>query len=165
MLQIKKIANANVYKRGVSFAGKAKEITLPDVSFIANEYKSLGLFGTPKLPDGMEAMEATFIWGALYLEVLSEAANPFSAVPLQIRAAQETFNSFGRVGTEKVLIDLSGTFSKFPLGAYRPGEALSCETTMQVSYFRMQIGKQIVAECDVMANIYRVNGINLLSDV
>lgn len=165
MLQIKKIANANVYKRGVSFAGKAKEITLPDVSFIANEYKSLGLFGTPKLPDGMEAMEATFIWGALYPEVLSEAANPFSAVPLQIRAAQETFNSFGRVGTEKVLIDLSGTFSKFPLGAYRPGEALRCETTMQVSYFRMQIGKQIVAECDVMANIYRVNGINLLSDV
>ncbi len=165
MIQIKKIANANVYKRGVSFAGKAKEITLPDVSFIANEYKSLGLFGTPKLPDGLEAMEATFIWGALYPEVLSEAANPFSAVPLQIRAAQETFNSFGRVGTEKVLIDLSGTFSKFPLGAYRPGEALSCETTMQVSYFRMQIGKQVVAECDVLANIYRVNGINLLSDV
>ena len=63
MIQIKKIANANVYKRGVSFAGKAKEITLPDVSFIANEYKSLGLFGTPKLPDGLEAMEATFIWG------------------------------------------------------------------------------------------------------
>nr|DAN90197.1 MAG TPA: tail tube protein [Caudoviricetes sp.] len=165
MIEIKKISNANVYKRGVSFVGKAKEITLPDVSFIANEYKALGLFGTAKLPDGLEAMEATFIWGALYPEVLSEAANPYTAVPLQIRAAQETFNSFGRVNTEKVLIDVVGTFSKFPLGAFKPGEALSCETTMQVSYFKMQIGRQVIAECDVLANIYRVNGINLLTEI
>jgi len=165
MIQIKKISNANVYKRGVSFVGKAKEVTLPDVAFVVNEYKSLGLFGTAKLPDGLEAMEATFNWGALYPEVLSEAANPYKSVPLQIRAAQETFNSFGRVATEPVLIDIAGTFSKFPLGAFKPGEALSCETVMQVSYFKMTIGKQIVAECDVLANIYRVNGQNLLSEI
>lgn len=49
MIEIKKISNANVYKRGVSFVGKAKEITLPDVSFVANEYMRARFNGVPLL--------------------------------------------------------------------------------------------------------------------
>ena len=57
MSQINAIYNANVYLDGNNLLGKAGEFKLPEFEIGQDEYKALGMVGTIKLPNGVEALE------------------------------------------------------------------------------------------------------------
>lgn len=95
MAQLNAIYNANVYIDGNNLLGKAAEITAPEVEFTMDEVTGLGLFGTIKLPSGMEALESEIKWNSFYPEVAARSKNPFKAVQLMIRSNLQTFDAAG----------------------------------------------------------------------
>ena len=95
MSAINAIYNANVYIDGNSLLGNASEFKLPEFEFGQDEYTGLGLVGTIKLPNGVEALEGEVTWNSFYPEVAKKAAHPFKAVQLMVRGNLQTFNAAG----------------------------------------------------------------------
>jgi len=162
-ISIKQITNANVYIDGTSFLGKIEEAKLPDVVATLSEHKALGMVGKIELPNGIDKMEMSMKWNSLYGDVLKKAANPFKGVQLQCRSSQETYTGQGRTEEVPVVVHLTGSFKKFPLGGYKQHENVEAETTLTITYFRLVVNGEDIVELDVLANIYKVGGEDLLA--
>lgn len=162
-IEVKQITNANCYMGGNSFLGKIEEMKLPEVVTTMVEHKALGLVGKFELPSGLDKMEATQKWNSLYPDVVLKAANPFQAVELQCRSSQETYTGQGRTAQVPVIVFLTGTFKKFPLGTYKQHDNVEAETTMNVTYCKLVVDGKDIVEIDVLSNIYKVQGVDLLA--
>jgi len=49
-----------------------------------------------------------------------------------------------------------------PMGNYKQHDNVEAETSMSVTYIRVQVDGTDVVEVDVLANIYKVDGVDLL---
>lgn len=161
-IKINRITNANVYVDGTSFLGKVEECKLPEVKMLMSAHKALGMVGSLEFPSGIEKMEATFKWNSLYPDVLAKVADPYTAVELQVRSNMETYGNGGRIAQASVVAYLTGTFTKFPFGGFKQHENVDAETTMSVTYCKLEIDGRAVIELDALANIYKADGVDLL---
>jgi P2 family phage contractile tail tube protein len=163
-IEIKRITNANVYVDGNSLLGKVDECKLPEVKVTMSEHKALGMQGKLEFPSGIDKMEATFKWNSLYSDILAKVANPFKAAAVQLRGSLETYGNEGRTAEVPVVVYLTGTFSKFPLGGFKQHDNVEAETTMNVTYCRIEIDGRALLEFDALANIYKADGVDLLAN-
>lgn len=161
-IKINKVTNTNVYVDGVSFLGRAEEITLPQVKQKMSDHKGLGLAGSLELPSGIDKLECKIKWASLYPEVLKKAANPFKPVPLQVRTSLETYTGQGRTAEVPVVVYLTVSCKEFPLGAYKHHDPAEFETNHSCSYVKLVVDGEEILEIDVFANIYKVDGMDLL---
>ena len=163
-IAINRCTNANVYMDGTSFMGKAEEVDLPVVKHKMSGHKALGMVGSPEFWAGIDKMEAKIKWNSIYAEVAGRIADPFTAIQLQVRASVETYGSQGRTLQVPMVCHLTGTFSEDSLGAFKQHEPVDLPSTMSVTYIKQVIDGEEVLEIDVMANIYKVNGVDLLAE-
>jgi hypothetical protein len=162
-IEIKRITNANVYVDGNSLLGKVDECKLPEVKVLMSEHKALGMQGKLEFPSGIDKMEATFKWNSLYSDILAKVANPFKAVEVQLRGSLETYGNGGRSAEVPVVVYLTGVFSKFPLGGFKQHDNVDAETSMSVTYCKIEIDGRSLLEFDALANIYKADGVDLLA--
>lgn len=161
-IEVNRICNANVYVDGNSLLGKVEECKLPEVKVTMTEHKALGLQGKLEFPSGLDKMEATFKWNSLYADVLAKVANPFKAVEVQVRGSLETYGNSGRTQETPMVAYLTGVFSKFPLGAFKQHDNVEAETTMSVTYCKLELDGTTILEFDALANIYKAGDVDLL---
>lgn len=162
-IEINKILNANVYMDGSNLLGRAEEVNLPDIKFIMVDHKALGMLGSAEFFAGFEKMEAKFKWNALYLDVIKKAANPFKAVAVQVRASLETYSGQGKISEVPVVCHIGGTFKNIPMGNFKPKDNPEYETNMSVNYAKLVVNGEEIYEIDVLQNIYKVDGVDVLA--
>lgn len=162
-IKINRLTNANVYMDGNNLLGRAEEIQLPQIKHKMADHKALGMVGSAEFFAGIDKLECKIKWNALYPEVLKKAANPFLAVQIQARASLETYNNMGRLAEVPAVAYVSGTFKEFPLGNLKPQENAEYETTMSVNYAKLVVDGDEIFEIDVLENIYKVDGVDVLS--
>lgn len=162
-IQVNRITNANVYLEDNSLLGRAEELNLPEVEHEMVEHRGLGMFGAVEFWAGLGKMEATIKWSSLYPEVMGVAVNPFRSVRLQARASLETYTQQGRETEVPVVVHLTGTFKKFPAGKFKHMEAAEYETTLSVTALRLVVDGEDIVEINVMSNIYKVKGQDVLA--
>lgn len=160
-LEVKKMYNANVYVDGNSFLGKAEEITLPEIMAKMLEHKALGMIGNIELPSGWEKMEATIKWNSFYPDAMVKAANPFTMHQIQARASSETWTSGGRSSEVPYVVFMSVQFKGIPAGGFKQQENAEFESQLNVLYIRIEYDGQAVVEFDPLANIYKVDGVDI----
>lgn len=163
-LSVNRITNANIYVNGSSFLGKAEEIAAPMVKSKMSEHKALGLVGTPEFFAGIEKMEAKIKWNSFYPEVMAALGDPTSNVSLQIRGSLQQYDSNGKNPVEApVVIYLTAACKDFPLGTFKQHENVELESNLSIYYAKMEIGGVSQFEIDILANIYVVNGVDILA--
>ncbi len=162
-ITINRITNANVYVDGSSLLGKVEECKLPEIKITMTEHKALGLQGKVEFPSGIDKMEATFKWNSLYADVLTRVANPFKAVEVQVRGSLEVYTNSGRIDEVPVGAYLTGSFTKFPMGGFKQHDNVEAETSMNVTYAKLELAGQEILEVDILANIYKAGGVDLLA--
>lgn len=162
-VQINQIYNASVYVDGNSLLGKAKEIKLPDIEHEFIEHKSLGLHGTLKLPAGMNALEGEITWASFYPEVRAKVYNPFETMQLQIRSNLQSFSSNGLNEQKALVTFMNVAFSKLTGGSFKNNENPEFADTFQIYSIKQIIEGKEILFIDVMANIYRVDGVDVLA--
>ena len=163
-MQINAIFNANIYVNGNSLLGQASEIKLPDVEVSQDEYKGLGLAGTIKLPSGVEALEGEITWNSFYENVFATVYHPFKAVQLMVRADIQKHDAQGLASEVPLVTILTGTFSKNPLGSYKPKEKAEFSSTFQAHEVRQLVDGKEVFYFNAFKNEYRVNGSDVLAN-
>jgi hypothetical protein len=162
-IKINRLTNCNIYLDGNSLLGRAEEITLPEIKTKMVEHKGLGMLGAIELPAGFEKFETKIKWSSFYPEVLRRAAVMRRSVQLQVRGSLETHTGAGLVEEQSVKVQLTGTFKKLPMGVFKQHESVECETELSGSYVKLTIGGQEIIEIDLMANIYRANGVDQIA--
>lgn len=162
-ITINKLTNANIYLDGTSLAGQAEEVDLPKVDPKMVEHKGLGMAGTFELPSGFDKMEMRIKWNSFYQDAFAKVADPYSSRQFQVRGNLENYTGpGGRVGQVAYKATVRGTFKGLPGGNFKQNENVEMESMVNVVYFKLEIGQTAVYEFDVFANIYKVNGVDLL---
>ena len=165
MSQINAIYNANVYLDGNNLLGKAGEFKLPEFEIGQDEYKALGMVGTIKLPNGVEALEGEITWNSLYPEVAAKASHPFKAAQLMVRSNLQTFDARGLVKEVAVVTTVTATFSKNGLGGLKPKEKSEQASTYQATEIRQMVDGRETLYYNAFKNIYRVDGVDVLAQM
>jgi P2 family phage contractile tail tube protein len=163
-IQINKLTNASVFVDGVGFLGQAMEVDLPEITQKMSDHVALGMIATTEMPSGVDKMEATIRWNALYPAVVEKFANPYAALSLQIRSSLEVYEAGGRVAQQPVVVFLRASSKTHQLGNYRQHENVELENQMAVYYVRVEINGVEKLELDATANIYRVNGVDIIQE-
>ena len=163
MSAINTIFNANVYVNGNSQLGRASELKLPEIEISQDEYKGLGLVGTIKLPSGVEALEGEITWNSFYPDAFVQVYSPFSSVQLMVRANVQVFNAAGLAEEVPMVTMVTATFSKNPLGTYKPKEKAEFASTFQTTEIRQTVGGRETLYFNAFTNEYRVNGVDQLA--
>ena len=165
MPKLNAIYNANVYIDGNNLLGKAAEITAPEIESTMDEVTGLGLFGTIKLPSGMEALEAEMTWNSFYPEVAARSRNPFKSAQLMIRSNLQTFDAAGLEKEVPMVTTMTGTFGKDALGGFKPKEKAEFSSTFQVNEVRQVADGRELFYYNAFTNTLRVNGQDVLSQM
>lgn len=161
-MEIRKIFNANVYIDGTnSLLGRAREIVLPNIAVNVEEHKALGMIGALELPVGLAPLVTTITWAGWYADRFAHF-NPFRAHKLQVRASVETFGAGGRVSEQALVVVLTAAWKNAPLGTLAAGAGGEVQDELATTYVRVALDGDELFEVDVNANIWRVNGEDLL---
>lgn len=162
-IKINRLTNANIYADGKSLLGKAEEIQLPTIKHKMSEHKALGMVGMMEFFAGIEKMEAKIKWNSFYPDVLKKVGDPTTAMQLQVRASLESYSAQGRTDQLPVVVFLTATAKDFPLGNFKQHDNVESETNLNVTYCRLEINREVIVEIDILANIYKVNGVDILA--
>ncbi len=162
-VNVNKITNCNVFVNGTNHCGKAEEVKLPDVMQKMADHKGLGMIGTVELPAGLDKMSCTIKWTSMYPDVMKAEGDPYKANSLQFRGSLETWGAAGRTAQVPVVALVTGTFKKFPGGTWKAGDPVERESELAVSYYKLSIDGKDVVEVDFYANIYKVDGVDVVA--
>lgn len=162
-IQINRITNANVYINGGSQLGRAKNFELPQIENAMQEFEAMGMVGKAEFFAGLEKMEAKIVWNSFYANVLGISANPTVVNQLQLRSSIDTYGSSGLQAQAPLVIHLSASFKSLPLGNFQQHENVELESMMSVYYVKVEIDGVSRLEIDILANIYKVDGVDILA--
>lgn len=163
-MKINKVFDANIYVNGGSTHGTASEVTCPDVEANMVDYNALGMVGTAQFFNGFNAMEATIKWKFPNSDVFAAMADPQQAVDLMVRSSKAVYDSGGVSDEEPIVIYMRGFAKKTSVGGFKKGEDTEPETTFGINYYKLEINREEIVELDVLNNIYKVGGIDVLSE-
>jgi len=163
-LRIHKVSDANVYVNNDSKHGLASEVTCPNVSYNMNDYNALGMVGTARFPDGIEAMEATIKWKYPDNDAQIELANPFRAVDIMVRSNKGIYLNEGRVENRPIVIFLSGFPMQHQGGTYASKTDVELESQIAVNYYKLEVDMEEIIEVDVLNNILKIGGIDVMAE-
>ena len=161
-IQLNRVTNANIYVDGNCLLGKAEEIKLPDITAMMSEHKALGMVGKIELPSGFEKLEGEIKWNSFYRDVWLKMNNPYSMVQLQVRSSVETYGAMGRMQQQPLVTFLSVMFKKNPMGTFKQNDNAEFSSSFACYYIKQQLAGEDMLELDVLANIYKVGGVDQL---
>lgn len=162
-IQVNRVTNANIYVDGKSLLGRAEEVNLPVIKQIMSEHKALGMNGKFELPAGVDKLEASIKWNSFYRDTMLKAANPDTAVNIQCRSSIKTYGSSGVLSEVPCVVHMTAQFKDFPLGNFKQHDNVELTSALNVTYCKLVIDGTDVLEIDVLANIHKVAGTDILA--
>lgn len=163
-IQINRLTNANIYLDGNSLLGRAEEVNLPVIKHKMADHKALGLVGVAEFWAGIDKLEAKIKWNSFYLDAMKKAANPFAASNIQVRSSLEVYGASGRLEEQPVVCYMTAMYKDFPMGNFKQHDNVELESNLSVTYCKLVINGTEVMEIDVLANIYKVDGVDMLAN-
>lgn len=162
---IQKLFNANLYLDGTNdLIGRLAEIELPTLEPEKHEHSGLGMVGSLSLPSGLQELVVSMKWAGFYGDHLKVSANPFATHTLQARGNHETYTPEGRTEQLPYVVQMRGWWQKTALGTLKPREAADgYDDEVTLSYLKVKLGGEDLAEVDVFANKWVVGGEDVLA--
>lgn len=162
-ITVNRLTNANIYVNGSTMLGKAEEVSLPAVKFMMAEHKALGMIGKMEFPSGIDKLEAKIKWNSFYADAMKTFGSPFKNLQIQVRANLETYDSTGRSTQVPVICYITAAAKDFPMGNFKQHDNVELESNLSVYYVKLAINGGSIVEIDVLANIWKVDGVDQLS--
>lgn len=163
-LQTHIVRNANVLIDGRSLLGQIEEFTGPHIKPKMSSFKPLGLLSETELQSGFEKMEAKFKFTSIYAEVLKKVANFFQEVSIQVRSSIEVYTGSSRTAEQPYVCYLRGTFKSMETPSFKQLDPSEQASEMNVTYCKIEINGEEIIEIDILNNIYKVAGVDMLAN-
>lgn len=163
-IEVQKITEGVAYLEGKSLLGKFESVDLPDLKFLFEEFKAMGMVGKMDLPtNGVDKLEGKMKMNSLYADV-ARTLNPFTYRQIQLRSSVSVFNSMGRVSEVPLVTFLTIAVKNMPLGKYGDKKNVDFEYDFACTYVKQVMDGVEIVEYDAMANIFKIGGEDMLAD-
>lgn len=163
-MKIAKVYDANVYVNNASKHGQASEITAPNISAIMTDYKAMGMVGSLEFFNGFDKLEMTIKWTYPDNEAQKVCANFLKPMDMMIRSSKAEYDNTGITKEVPIVMYVRGYSKAHPGGLFKAKEDTELENTLTVQYYKLEIDGEEIVEIDVINNIYKVGGEDLLAE-
>jgi P2 family phage contractile tail tube protein len=140
-----------------------EEVNLPEVAMKQAEHKALGMFGSLDIPTGADKMELSMKWTTIDPVAMRKVTNGFRSWDFQVRSSLERYEAQGRTAQDSYVAYFRGTPRNLPNQNFKQHDNVEAESKFTITYYKLEINGQIIYEIDVLNNIYRVDGVDLLA--
>jgi uncharacterized protein len=145
---------------GVGYAGQADEVNPPKLTKKTDEFRGGGMNAPVKLGMGMEAMDADFTLVQFAKKVLSlYGVAEGQYVSFILREALESYDGT----TTPVAHFMRGTITELDMGTAKAGDKASLKVALNLNYYKLQHGTDVVQEVDIINMVHIVNGVDVLA--
>ena len=159
------LVGANVYMDGQTYAGQVEEATMPDPKPVMQEIKALSMYGKIELPHGLDKMSCKLKWNSVSADIIKKAANVFNSIDVMIRSNIAVWANGDKTQDVPCVAFIRGTSkSGVPPIGLKHQDKSDLETEYAVTYYKLEIGGVPVVEIDFYANVYMVDGVDMLAD-
>jgi P2 family phage contractile tail tube protein len=109
-------------------------------------------------------MEAKLKFAGFYPEAVTAGGDPRRSVALTIRGVIQKWDVQGMQEEVPLVVEMRGPIKGFPLGSFKQHEGPAPELTQNVWYYKVTADGEELLEIDVMSNIHRVAGNDILAN-
>lgn len=161
-----KINDANAYLDGTRMIGVAASVDLPEVNMKTGTVEGFGVGGEIDSPTigQWESFEQEVQFNTLYSSAV-DMLNPLTVVNLTFRAAQQVYDKTGGYAFKGLRIVMGGRVKEFNPGTVKKGDAMDAETTLELTYYMIEVDGEQVVEVDKLNGVYKVNGSDMLAGI
>lgn len=155
------LRNFNVLIDGYGFAGRADEVTLPNLTVITEDHRAGGMDSPVNVDMGLEAMELSIVISDYDETIFSSFGMLTNGVPLRIQGAIQ------RQGEEaqSVVIRCLGSLKNRELGTWTAGQKQTTTLTYTVTSYIEQINGTEYVNIDVVNMKRVINGVDQLQSM
>jgi hypothetical protein len=148
------LKNFALFVDGRGYVGECKELQLPALSLVTEDFRAGGMDTSIAIDMGMEKMEATFTLSKQCEHILgSFGVIQNNGIQLTARGGLQSLDGV----VAPVVVKMRGTVTKIEDGAWKPGEAASLSVTVALTYFKREQDGKTLHEIDAL-NMKRVIG-------
>lgn len=161
-----KINDYNVYNDGNKLIGMGTETELPSIKMKTSTVEGAGVQGEIDSPTigQFESLEMKLKFNTLYSSAV-DLMDPLNTVNLTLRGAQQVYDKIGGYAFKGMRVVVGGRVKEFNPGTVKKGDAMNAETTLELTYYMIEVdGKQVV-EIDKLNGVYKVNGKDMLAGI
>lgn len=163
-IEVHKITDGVVYLDGKTMLGKCESVDMPELKFLFEEFKAMGMIGKMELPtNAIDKLEGKMKMNSLYADV-SRQLTPFRARQIQVRSSVSVFNNMGRVSEVPLVTFLTISPKNMPLGKLGDKKNVDFEYDFACTYVKQVMDGVEIVEYDAMANIFKIGGVDQLAD-
>lgn len=154
------LTNMNLFVDGLSFAGRATELTLPTLTRTTDEYRAGGMDAPIEIGLGMALMSASFKMPSIDTDVLKFfGLADDSSCNTTFRGAYK--DQKGTV--TPVIATLRGMLKELNPGAWTPGQKAEITYSLSCSYYKLEVDGAVVYEIDPLNAVRIINGTDELA--
>lgn len=161
-----KVNDYNVYQDGNKMIGLAAEVELPSIKMKTSTIEGVGVGGEIDSPTigQFESLEAKLKFNTPYSSA-TDLMNPLNTVNLTLRAAQQVYDKTGGYAFKGLRIVMGGRVKEFNPGTVKKGDSMDAETTLELTYYMIEVDGEQVVEVDKLNGVYKVNGSDMLAGI
>lgn len=161
-----KINEYNVYTNGTKMIGLTEDVSLPEINMKTDTVEGPGIKGEIDSPTigQFESMEATLKFRTLYSSA-PDLMDPTATQNITLRAAQQVLDRTSGYTFKSLRIVLGGRTKSFNPGTVQRGESMDAKLVIEVTYYLIEVDRQVVVEIDKLNDVYKVNGKDLLAEI
>ena len=152
------IKNMNLFVDGRNYCGKADTVTPPVLTRKTEEYRGAGMPAPVDIDMGLERMEASWVLSDYDLNMVSlwDVGKPIAVV---FRGA-----AIGQDETvTPVILTMRGLVNVLDRGDWQSGEKATTTITAGLTYYKEEIGGQVIHEIDPAAYVQTINGVDRMA--
>jgi uncharacterized protein len=158
-----KLKNMNLFNEASSYLGVIAEVTPPKIVHAMEDWRGGGMLGPVKIDHGLEGLELEFTLGGLVLQVLRQmGAVRHDAYLTRLMGAYQADDGSGIRAVEMIA---RGRHQELDMGDMKPGEDTEHNVKFATSYYKLIVNGREEIEIDMVAGIYRVDGIDRYAEI
>lgn len=151
----------HLYVEGRGYLGEASEVVSPKLTRKMEDWRGGGMEGSIAIDMGQEPMEGSFKIRGEAPELMRKwGMTTHDGLGIRLRRAV----SAGGGRSDAVEEVWRGRFKEIDQGSYKSGEANEKSYSVAISYYKLTINGQVVAEIDVLNMICIVDGVDRLAE-
>lgn len=163
-IQIHKVTQGVAYLDGNSLLGKVEKVDMPEIEFIFEKVKAMGMVGQIELPTlGLKELKGKIKFNSFYPKA-ARKMNPFNYRQLQVRSSVQQHTNQGKTGEVPLVTIMTIAFKKVPLGNGEQHKNQEFETDFSCTYIKQVYDGEEIFEYDALANILKIGGEDVLAD-
>ena len=108
--------------------------------------------------------ETTIKWTYPDNDAQKAFGNFLKPVDLMIRSSKAEYDNTGITDEKPIVMYIRGYSKTLPGGSFKAKEDTELESTVAVQYYKLEIDGEEIVEIDVINNIYKVGGEDLLAE-